>query len=185
MNLILIKGVKTMKEYTINLQLLNEVSPAVDKDKWNLCGIYINDVDGFRNYTACNGHILLTARESITGDTLENPLFIKMQKAVKTKFKDVTLKIVDDKTALIYAENKLVFDILDNNFPDYERVIPAHDTPLCEHFAIFDPDYMKIINNFNGANNRIPLMENKGTPALYITERDNLKKRAVIMPIRY
>jgi DNA polymerase III sliding clamp (beta) subunit (PCNA family) len=176
-----------MKEYTINLKLLNAVAPAVNVDpqRYYLSGIYIDDRDGFRHYTATNGHMLLTARETINGETLERPLLLGIKKAIKSKFEEVSLKVVDNTTVVIYAENKVVFDILDCEYPPYERVIPAETTPQATKYTIFEPSYLEEINKFVGDKCKVPLMEEVFSPALWIVEDGDIKKRAVLMPLRF
>lgn len=172
----------------VSLNLINAVVPAVSKEasRYYLNGVYIEDKDGFRHYTATNGHVLLTAREPVEGEPMESPMIVKIQKAIKTKFNHVDLQIVNKDTVLLFADSKLVFDVIDATYPEYERVIPADTTPKAESYAIFDPEYLEIINKFVGSKTKRPLMETCQSAALWIVEdtKEGIVKKAVLMPMR-
>ncbi|MBO5843490.1 MAG: hypothetical protein J6Q96_01320 [Bacteroidales bacterium] len=177
-----------MKKYELNCELMNAVLPAVSKEevRYYLMGIYIEDVDGWRNYTATDGHILLTAKEAIEGEVLEKPLVLKIKKPIASKrLKIGYLQIVDEYTAVIVGEEKIAVDIIDCQYPDYRRVIPSDDTELAKEYAIFNPDLLKIVNKFIGSTNKRPIMENRMSPAMWVVEDVNLVKKAVLMPMRY
>lgn len=174
-----------MKEYNINIEALNSVLPATDKKEKGrnyLNGIYVEDKEGWRHYTATDGHILFTVKDEIEGDSLEKPLILKINKPLKHKtYPFGGLQIVDDETVVIKTnQEKVAVDIIDCIYPDYERVIPSEDTQKASEFALFDPDLLKKVYDFIEKRNAIPLMENANTPALYITGN----KKAVLMPMK-
>ena len=176
--------------YTINLNIINQVLPAVaQKDNRSYLNV-INirdDADGWRHYTATNGHVLLTIKEAIEGERLQEALNLKITKALKCKYQvNAKLNIVDEETAVIIGEEKTAVDIIDCVAPEYERVIPAETTPAATKYAIFDPEYMEIVNKFVGEKTRVPLMESELSPALWIVEDKDkgIVKKAVLMPMR-
>jgi hypothetical protein len=176
-------GDKKMKEYKINIEAINSVLPAVSKEevKYYMGGVNIEDKDGFRHYTATDGHILFTIKDEIDGDFLEKPLILKINKPLKYKNYTVgDLQVVDDETVVIKTnQEKVAVDIIDSTFPDVSRVIPPEYTPKAKEYAIFDPEYMKEVNKFIGTKGKIPLMENAKSPALWIEGN----KKAVLMPM--
>ena len=176
-----------MKKYELNCELINAVLPAVGREevRYYLMGVYVEDVDGFRHYTATNGHILLTAKESIEGEVLEQPLALKIKKPIAAKrLKKGWLQIVDESTAVIVSDEKIAVDIIDCQYPDYRRVIPSDDTELAKEFAIFDPEYLKVVNKFIGSMDKIPQMQSCMSPAMWVVEEVDLVKKAILMPMR-
>lgn len=174
-----------MKEYKINIDALNSVLPATDKKEKSriyLNGVFVEDKDGFRHYTATDGHILFTVKDEIDGDFLEKPLILRIKKPLKYKGNVIgMMQVVDDETVVIKTnQEKVAVDIIDGTYPDYESVIPPEDTKKASEFALFDPEFLNKVYDFLGVRNQIPLMENANTPALYI--KDN--KKAVLMPMR-
>lgn len=168
----------------INIEAINSVLPATSKEKGRiyLNGIYVEDKDGFRHYTATDGHILFTVKDEIDGDFLEKPLTLKINKPLKYKGSVIgTMQIVDAETVVIKThQEKVAVDIIDCTYPDYERVIPSEDTQRASEFALFDPDLLKKVYDFIGSKYKVPLMENANAPALYIVGN----KRAVLMPMK-
>lgn len=174
-----------MKEYKINIEALNSVLPATNKKEMGyfwLKGVFVEDKEGWRHYTATDGHILFTVKDEIEGDSLEKPLILKINKPLKYKNYTVgDLQVVDDETVVIKTnQEKVAVDIIDGIFPDYERVIPSEDTPKASEFALFDPDLLKKVYDFIELKCKVPLMENANTAALYIVGN----KRAVLMPMK-
>lgn len=174
-----------MKEYKINIEAINSVLPATNKKEKGrsyLNGVYVEDKDGFRHYTATEGHILFTVKTEIDGDSLEKPLILKINKPLKYKNYTVgDLQVVDDETVVVKTnQEKVAVDIVDGTYPDYERVIPPENTKKASEFALFDPDFLNKVYDFLGVRNQIPLMDDCISPALYI--KDN--KRAVLMPMK-
>lgn len=173
-----------MKEYKINIEALNAVLPATSKEEISFCfdGVYIEDKEGFRHYTATEGHILFTVKTEIDGDSLEKPLILRIKKPLKYKRNVIgMMQVVDDETVVIKTnQEKVAVDIIDSTYPDYERVIPPENTPKASEFALFDPYYMKMVNTFLGVRAIVPLMESANSPALYI----KYNKKAVLMPMR-
>ena len=176
------------KQYMVNIDLINSVLPAASDEptRYYLCGVNIQDNDGFRHYTATNGHIIFTVKEAIEGEPLENPVTLKLGKAMKFKGTPIGfLSIVDKETAVLKSNvEKCAVDIIDSIYPSYELVIPAEREPAKEYCA-FDPEYIKKLNKFiPGANGLRPFMESSSCAALWIKEDDGIVKRAVVMPMR-
>lgn len=177
-----------MIKYGLNCKLINDVLPAACKDdaKYYLQGVYIEDVDGWRIYTATDGHVLLSVKEAIEGDVLEKPLILKIKKPIPCKrLERGWLQIVDEYTAVITSDEKIAVDIVDSQYPDYRRVIPSEDVQLAKEYVIFDPDLLKIVNKFIGCKHKVPLMENSLAPAMWISDDDGCERKAILMPIRY
>ena len=176
-----------MIKYELNCKLINEVLPAVSREesRYYLNGVFIEDVDGWRIYTATDGHILLTAKEAVIGETLEKPLVLKIKKPISCKrLVKGWLQIVDDYTAVITSDEKVAIDIIDCQYPDCRRVIPSDDTPTAKEYAIFDPDLLKIVNKFIGCKHQVPLMGDRLAPAMWIAQEEDLVKKAILMPMR-
>lgn len=167
----------------LNLEILNNVIPATSNDdtRYYLKGVYIEDKDGIRHYTACDGHILFTQSEEIEGDALPRSIILGVTKPIKDRLYKAELVLVDDTTAVLKTSPKTACDLVDAEYPDYRRIIPT-DREVAKQYAQFDPDFMKKLFKFiPEAKTLAPYMENRKSPALW--EKDN--KLAVIMPIQY
>ena len=167
----------------LNLEILNNVIPATSNDdtRYYLKGVYIEDRDGFRHYTACDGHILFTQSEEIEGDALPRSIILGVTKPIKDKANLAELVLVDDTTAVLKTSPKTACDLVDTEYPDYRRIIPS-DREVAKQYAQFEPEYMKKLFKFiPEAKGLAPFMEHRQSAALW--EQGN--KQAVIMPIRY
>lgn len=175
-----------MKKYIVNLNLINAVIPAVCKDRYYLGGVNIKDVDGFRHYTATNGHILLHTYEAYEGDALENPITIGITKTMKNKcLKNGEMVIVDDDTVVIKYGDKTVCDIIDHEYPEYERILNDAGDEKAPEYASFNPAYYKIIGDFiPKAHYMTPLMKSRTSPAKWCYDYEGTKFEAILMPIR-
>lgn len=176
------------KEYCINLDLINSVLPAKSNDiqRYGLCGVYVEDKDGFRHYTATNGHVLLNVSEAIEGEPLEKPVILGIKKSIKFKGQVLgSLRLVDNDTAVIKTNvEKLAVDIIDTQYPDFRKILPAMDKKA-ETYVSFNPDYMKIAVTFiPSVTEYRPYQETAGSACMWVNETNGVTKQAVVMPMR-
>lgn len=144
-----------MKEITINLKMLSDclLGVSTEKTKYFLQGVLIRDKDGKRQYAATNGHILIVhEEEGITDSGLSEEIIlkplvkIKLGKAICPEDRYAQLQFVDRDTALIRSnQDKVVCDIIDGKFPEFEKVLPSDDTEEAKTYMKFNPKYMKIL----------------------------------------
>lgn len=173
---------------TINLKAIKNCLMAVSKDKEHLTGVYVEDRGGYRHYVGTNGYILVHAFNNLDkDDKLEKPLILKPRgKIGGIKLFDYGwLTIINDESALIESpEIKAVFDIIDETYPSYQRVIP-YDAPEAKEYARFDDKYLKILHIILNKNyNTRPLMEERHASALWKNEIDGVNYEIVLMPMR-
>lgn len=171
---------------TLNMNFLNTVVLAASKEpsRYYLNGVFINDKDGFRHYTATNGHILITAKEQIIDDPLPNDLLIEFKKPLKSKIDRCQLVINEKFVTLLYATEKPEsFNLIDGKFPEYERIIPKDDTPAASEFCLFAPEYLKMIKDVYGVLNCKYQMEHKHAPCLITKDKSEFK--TVLMPLNF
>lgn len=167
----------------LNCEAINAVLPAVTKDRTRvyLQGVYLEDKDDNRIYTACDGTILLMVKTPLNDDEerLDKAYILKIEKPFGKKNFFADFIIIDEKTALLKSVETKTAEILDAQYPDVSRVIPANDTPEAKKYAVFDPDYLKKVSTFLGTIGRVPQMEDAGSPALWKKEN----RTAVLMPL--
>lgn len=182
------------KTYKLNIELLNSVIPAMSKEdvRYNICGVHIHDKDGMRVYVATDGHKLFVAKELTDGELLpENGITVKFKKELaKTKYDYCEMTIVDDETVVIKTiKEKLALDIINAEYPNYEKVIPSGETDVAKEYSVFDPDLLKDVRKFIGNDNylKVPQQENSGSPAMWrVIDEDNKQmKIAIVMPLRF
>lgn len=173
-------------KYVLDVEGIRAVLPAignksVTEERPSLGGVYIRDIGKYRVYTATNGHILLQTKfeRGNAEPVLEEPMILKITASDLPKgahglyFEKVNsiLGELDDGTVL---------EIIDRQYPNVDRVIPAKNTPTAREYAIFDPKYLKKVNDFFGTTGWIPQMKDPFSPAMW--EDDN--KLAVLMPMK-
>lgn len=182
------------KTYKLNIELLNSVIPAMSKEdvRYHICGVHIEDKDGMRVYVATDGYKLFVAKELTDGELLpENGLTIRFKKELaKSKLDFCEMVIVDDETVVIRTEKeKLALDILNAEYPNYEKVIPSAETDVAKEYSVFDPDLLKDVRKFIGKDNylKVPQQEEPSSPAMWrvVDEIEKKMKIAVIMPLRF
>lgn len=182
------------KTYRLNIELLNSVIPAMCKEevRFNICGVYVQDKDGMRVYVATDGHKLFVAKELTEGELLpENGIIVKFKKEIgKSKLDYCEMVIVDDETVVIRTEKeKLALDVINAEYPSYEKVIPSGETEVAKEYCVFDPDLLKDVRKFIGNDNylKVPQQESPEAPAMWrvIDDVDKKMKIAVIMPMRF
>lgn len=168
----------------LNCEAINAVLPAVSKDpvRFYLGGIYVEDVGDYRQYTACDGHILLRVRAGLapSDERLDKGYILKIEKPFGKKNFKAEFIIVDEKTAVLKSLETKTAEIIDAQYPDVSRVIPADDTQAAKEYAVFDPDLLKKVNVFLGKKNYKPQMEDANSPAVWYKG----DKIAVLMPMR-
>lgn len=168
----------------LNCEAINAVLPAVSKDRvrFYLHGVHIEDKDDMRIYTACDGHILLRVKTPLNADDerLDKSYILKIDKPFGKKSFKAVFTVIDEKTAVLKSFETKTAEIIDAQYPDVSRVIPADDTPKAEEYAVFDPDLLKKVNTFLRGKNYKPQMRDADSPALWVKEN----KTAVLMPIR-
>ena len=169
---------------------MNKVVLGVSKDpaRYYLNGIHVYDKDGFRYYEAADGHICFRARaiDQIEGDALECDYIIKMQSVVKSQPKYAELVIADKDTAVIKADNKCAFDIIDADYPDVDRIIPKN-REFAKEYTMFQPDYLEKLMKAYGSMkilSETPIMKDCKAPAMWEWEDDNVQYTALLMPLR-
>ena len=179
-----------MTKYKINIDLINKVVPATSTEqaRYWLNGVYIHDTDGIRNYVATNGHILFKASEMFEGETLKEPLILKINKPLKNKYiKNGEMTIVDKDTVVIKHHEKTVCDIIDGTFPEYQRLFDSHKgaKPI-EEYVLFAPEYMAELKKFMPENwTDIPLMVgNESMGQWHYEDVEGVNYTALLMPVR-
>ena len=174
------------KVYEVNVGFINMVMQATSKDRHHLKGVFIEDIDGFRHYTATDGHILFSIKESITGETLEEPLSLYFAKEIKhTKgISNGFMTIVDKDTVVVKTNEKAVADIIDCCYPNWRNVVPQ-ERVLATEFAMFDPDLLKKCINFNcKVKSTRPYMQDSNSPAMWEEKSGDIEQICIIMPLR-
>ena len=174
--------------YKLNMKILNKMVNGVSTDsvKYYLNGIHVYDKDGKRYYEATDGHVLFRAITYFDGDTLPQDYIIQMQKELKSKITECELVIADSTTAVIKADVKQAFDIIDGSFPEVERVIPK-DRELAKEYTAFAIDILKKLEKFYGDSkiiSTIPYMADKTAPALWEWTENGVDYTAGAMPMR-
>lgn len=173
------------KMVILNCEAINAVLLAVSKDpvRFFLQGVHIEDKDDIRIYTACDGYILLRVKTPLNADEerLDKSYILKIEKPFGKKSFKASFVVVDEEIAVLTSNLEAkAAKILDAQYPDVSRVIPADDTPAAKEYAIFDPDLMKKVNTFLGGKGYKPQMQDAQSPALWVKEN----RTAVLMPMR-
>lgn len=173
--------------YKLNLTIINKIVCAVSKEpsRYYLNGIHVYDKDGFRYYEATNGHICFRVRDSIEEDALPAAYVIGIKSPIKTKIKYGELVLADKDTAVIKADTKCAFDIIDCTYPDIERIMPKN-REFASEYTMFNPDYLEKLTIAFGRIDilqRRPIQEDRKSPALWEWEDDNSQYSALLMPL--
>lgn len=183
----------TDKLYIVNAQAINDCMKAASKEetRYYLGGVYIHDKDGQRHYVGTDGHIMVHISEKLVGDEeLKEGLILKPCTKIKIgKRRDYadlagTIQIIDKDTVL-FKDNyqKIVFDIIDGNYPDYTRVVPEENTPKLKDYTAFNANYLKIVQSLTGKVEQ-PQGTDNASPAMWINEVGDLQYQIVLMPMR-
>lgn len=172
----------------LNMNVMNKVVLGVSKEptRYYLNGIHVYDKDGFRYYEATDGHICFRAIDQIEGDALEGDYIIKMKSAVKSKPKYAELVIADKDTAVIKADTKNAFDIIDAEYPEIDRIMPKN-REFAKEYTMFQPDYLEKLMKAYGSMkilSETPIMEDCKAPAMWEWEDDYVQYTALLMPLR-
>lgn len=174
--------------YKLNLTIINKIVCGVSKEpqRYYLNGIHIFDKDGARYYEATDGHICFRVTDAIEEDTLPADYIIKIQSPIKTKLKYGELVIADEETAVIKADTKCAFDIIDGSYPDINNILPKN-REFAKDYTMFDPDYLEKLIKAYGSMQILsvkPCMEDSKCVAMWEWEDDNVQYTALLMPLR-
>lgn len=176
-----------MDTYEINTDFFKKCLRVVVKDinHYNLRGVFIHDdKEGMRHYVGTDGHILVHCKEKANGPVLEKGMIIRPETTLGTRkcFKYAPLKVYDESTAVIYlgSERRILCDIIDGQYPSYERVIPVDVKPENEYVA-FNPEYLIEMKRILGGCSIRPLSTGPTGPHIF---RTTDKIEIVIMPMR-
>ena len=187
----------------LNANFLNDLLPAasVDKSRPYINGVFVEDVNGKRIYTATNGHVLLRQVGDIWADSdplPEGGILLKLPRKIKTLKNEMVnfmIKLIDgeEQGQIFGAKDNMLFDILKVKVPNLENIID--DT----HFHIqrnawipCAPRYLELICRFFGnvalesplTNNDDLLYESCAMKWEKKDYKGNLEKLAILMPVR-
>lgn len=172
----------------LNMIVLNKLVNGVSKEptRYWLNGIHVYDKEGFRYYEATDGHICFRAVTQIEEDELNGDYILKIQAPIKSKCKDCELVFADSETAVIKADTKQAFDIIDGQYPDIDHIMPKN-REFAKNYTAFDPDYLDKLYKCYG--NTVvwamrPIQENETAPACWEWEDNEVKYTALLMPLR-
>lgn len=170
-------------KYVLDVEAINSVLPAVSKENYDrayLNGVHIEDVDDKRIYTATNGHFLfqVTTERPSYDEKMDKDYIIVFSKPLDKHRLTVDFEPVSDIAALI--DENIAVKLVNQCYPDVSKVIPKRTTPIARDYALFNPDYLKKVNNFLNTKGRVPQMENNNSAAVWFDEN----KTAVLMPMR-
>lgn len=184
----------------LNTQILNDLLPAasVDKSRPYINGVFVEDVDGKRIYTATNGHILFRQVSGIWQDSEPLPeggILLKLPrkiKALRCEMVNFEIKLIDGKEQghIFGAKDNLLFDILREKVPNLERIIDETKDYIQENVWVpLAPKYLELICKFFvDVALPSPLTDKDDkTRAVKWERRDfrgNLDKLAILMPVR-
>lgn len=174
-----------METIEVNIDYFKKCLKVISKDpaRWSITGVYIHDdSDGFRHYVGTNGHILVHCKEKTADKPLEKGLIIKPLCPLGTKrcLPYCPLKIVDENTAILETNKKICCDIVDAEYPSYERVMPKDPKPEM-NYVCFSPKYLQLMENILGCCYIRPLADGVNEPHIF---RCNDDVEVVIMPMR-
>lgn len=181
-----------MKEYILNIELLNGVALArgVKEPNDKLNQVYVWDEDGRRNYMATNGHILFWAKDEIqdTDGKIEGRLSLQWEGKIKHKKHELGVALHTDETGLgtirTVAEDKRCEVSTIEPPENWLNCIPARDSEKLTVYRLFNPQYLGYVREFIGEGYfkrpQTRTNEDDWSPAVWYYE----DKVACIMPMR-
>lgn len=174
-----------METYEINQEFFKKCMKAVSKDetRYYICGVFIHDdTEGIRHYVGTNGHILVHCKEKHEGPALKEGIIVKPTTALGTKkcMIYVPLQVYDESTAILHLDKRILCDIVDGTYPNYEKVIPTDVKPETEYVAM-DPEYLLLMKRILGTCTIRPLSAGPDEPHIF---RKGDEIEVVIMPMR-
>lgn len=173
-----------METYEINTDFFKKCLKAVSKEetKYHLCGVYIHDKEGLRHYVGTNGHILVHCKEKADGPVLKEGIILRPTTPIGTRkcMLYAPLKVYDESTAILHLDKRILCDIVDGEYPAYEKVIPADVKPETEYVAM-DPEYLLLMKKILESCTIRPLSAGPNEPHIF---RKGDEMEVVIMPVR-
>ena len=176
-----------METIEVNIDYFKKCLKAISKDpaRWSITGVYIHDdSDGYRHYVGTNGYILVHCKEKTADKPLEKGLIIKPLYPLGTKKCLICcpLMIVDEHTAILITDKKITCDIVDAEYPAYEKVMPKDPKPEME-YVCFSPSYLRMMETVLGVCSVRPLADGVNEPHIFRCG-NNEDVEVVIMPMR-
>ncbi|MBE6447106.1 MAG: DNA polymerase III subunit beta [Alphaproteobacteria bacterium] len=123
------------------------ISP--EESRHNLNGIFIHKKDDMLKAASTDGHRLsvsaipLSAKESIQGVIVARKTVFEIKKLLDTAENDVVITFSANQIQFEIGNILFISKLVDGNFPDYTRVIPAADG---EFFTVKRSDFVEIID---------------------------------------
>lgn len=112
---------------------------STEETRYYLNGIYFHTADDLLRAVATDGHrlarieVALPAGASgMNGVIVPRKTIQELRKLLENGEGDVAVSLSDTKIRFVYGDAVLVSKLIDGNFPDYERVIPAANDKLME-----------------------------------------------------
>lgn len=173
-----------METYEINTEFFKKCLRAVSRDvhRYYITGVYIHDKEGIRHYVGTEGHILVHCKEKAVGPVLKEGIIIKPTTplGIRKCLPYVPLKVYDETTAILHLDKRILCDIIDGQYPNYERVIPTDVKPETEYVAM-EPEYLMLMKKILGSCTIRPLSAGPNEPHIF---RKGDEMEVVIMPMR-
>lgn len=173
-----------METYEINTEFFKKCLRAVSRDehRYYITGVYLHDKEGIRHYVGTNGHILVHCKEKALDPVLKEGIIIKPTTPLGTRkcLPYAPLKVYDETTAILHLDKRILCDIIDGQYPNYEKVIPTEVKPETEYVAM-EPEYLLLMKKILGSCTIRPLSAGPNEPHIF---RKGDEMEVVIMPMR-
>lgn len=92
----------------------------------------------------------------------------------------VPLQVYDESTAIMHLDKRILCDIIDGRYPNYEKVIPTDVKPETEYVAM-EPEYLLLMKKILGSCTIRPLSAGPKEPHIF---RKGDEMEVLIMPMR-
>lgn len=188
-----------MNKILLETEILNELLPATSKDKNrpNLQGIYIRDIDDTREYIASNGHILLFYKGEKHGGTIPpSGILLKLPHKLKPmirslRYTDILTVEFEGEKAHCYHDNTTPKEdfTCEVEFSYYDGLLEAinRTTENAEKsvWLPFQPRYLEMICDFfHVMGLHDPKVDIYGYEKTSPARWDYDNKIAILMPVR-
>lgn len=132
---------------------------------------------------ASNGHVLFFDSYNFQ---LESEIIIKPHNNIPTKALQAKIN-VDSRTIVLYDESQaivteLMFEYVEGNFPNVEKLIPSEDLELENKPIGFNPNYLKLLPKAFPMG--CVMRAAKDEHGILFTSEFEPKRKVVLMPIR-